>query len=83
MHSWKCLHCVTDLPLRANSRRPTTELRASEDLLFTVSTVSKDVMLCSCSYTVGVTEKLPSPFSVHHLNGVQRSPFTETTFTFF
>ena len=25
--------------------------------------------------TVGVMEKLPLPLSVHHLNGVQRSPF--------
>ena len=30
--------------------------------------------------TVGVMKKLPLPFSVHHLNGVQRSPFMETTF---
>ena len=27
-------------------------------------------------YTVGVMEKLPLPFSVHRLNGVQRSPFS-------
>ena len=38
------------------------------------------VHMLVCVYTVGVMKKLPLPFSVHRLNGVQRSPFMETTF---
>ena len=41
---------MTDIPLRANSGRPAVELRAS-GLAFSVSTMLRDVMRCSCAYS--------------------------------
>ena len=69
----------------ANDSALTASLQFRQYLEFWEFTVPQRISILCCergtsNWRVGVMKKLPLPFSVHRLNGVQRSPFMETTF---